>query len=145
MSRSFKRHSFSGWVCYSSNKLARSYANRALRRANKAQAERDLYYLLREKSDVWCFPSDGLATYWPEGTVRGCYLRILSFIQAALNCCNTDHALQHYPWCFHGFAYEVKELCEYLGKPFSLATLESVSNEKAMKFAMYTTNKWLAR
>ena len=54
-----------------SNKLARSKANRRLRRYSRellAQGEENLPGL-RDVSDTWDFPSDGLATYFPiEGT-----------------------------------------------------------------------------
>ena len=55
-----------------SNKLARSRANRLHRRVNKIilQKGKEDFKHLREISDVWCFPSDGLAVYWNDLTPK---------------------------------------------------------------------------
>lgn len=55
-----------------SNKLARSKANRKLRRIAKQLLNTGEEFLpyLRDVSDVWSFPSDGLAIYWPNLTVK---------------------------------------------------------------------------
>lgn len=55
------------------------------------------------------------------------------------------YELQHYPWHLHGFVYDVKDLCEYLEKSFTLTTLESVSNNDVMGFAKFKSNTWRAR
>jgi hypothetical protein len=50
-----------GNACPESEKKEKSFANRALRRANKVEVANhsEIFSLLREVSDVWCFPKDG--------------------------------------------------------------------------------------
>ena len=66
MSRSRKKTYHSNWVVVNgSNKVARSDANKKLRRRvreilRKNNTEDGLLPVLREVSDVWSFPSDGL-------------------------------------------------------------------------------------
>ena len=70
MSRSFKHAIHWNVTCYRSNKLARSYANRALRRIVKVSLNRngedtEILPILREVYNVYSFPSDGLGFYSP--------------------------------------------------------------------------------
>lgn len=67
MSRSRKKHPYIKICGGDSDKKARTIANRKLRRLNKVKLHLDLtdgvYKVLREVSDTWNFPSDGLAWY----------------------------------------------------------------------------------
>ena len=67
MSKSIARHNKIKCTSSISNKLARSKANRKLRRHTKQLLSLEDYFLptLRDVSDPWNFPSDGLATYFP--------------------------------------------------------------------------------
>lgn len=67
MSKSIAKHSIIKCSPNISNKLARSKANRKLRRIVKQlinKGEENLPYL-KDVSDTWNFPSDGLASYYP--------------------------------------------------------------------------------
>lgn len=78
MSRSFKKScnnfgGYCGFACYFSNKKAKRQANQRFRTVSKRQLKKiinldDLdednnIYKVREVSNVWDFPSDGLAHY----------------------------------------------------------------------------------
>jgi len=72
VSRSYK-HSFHCNYCGYSNKLARSFANRSLRRAVKAAIHArkdpediDILPVLREVSSIYWFPKDGLGILYPS-------------------------------------------------------------------------------
>ena len=72
MSRSYK-HSFHCHFIGGSNKLARSYANRSLRRAVKVAISSrkdiddiDILPVLREVSSTYDFPTDGLGRIYPS-------------------------------------------------------------------------------
>lgn len=64
---------FCAWACYSSNKKAKRESNQKFRTVSKRFLKKlinsndfendDLIYRQREVSDVWNFPSDGLAQY----------------------------------------------------------------------------------
>ena len=73
MSKSYIKYPVMSYVDYNSNKFARSFANRSLRRINKSklQKEQETFEpsLLREVSDTWDFPSDGLPMYINRKTV----------------------------------------------------------------------------
>jgi hypothetical protein len=66
MSRSYKKHPY---IKYGgdSDKKYRTIANKKLRRVNKLKLIQDPedgnFKILREVSDTWEFPSDGLAYY----------------------------------------------------------------------------------
>lgn len=66
MSRSYKKHPY---IKYGgdSDKKYRTIANKKLRRVNKLKLiqdpEDENFKILREVSDTWEFPSDGLAYY----------------------------------------------------------------------------------
>lgn len=65
MSRSYKYHSFFT-ICKGRNKKAKRAANRLFRRHNNLAIKHNidkLLYRLRECSNVWDFPTDGLAYY----------------------------------------------------------------------------------
>lgn len=66
MSRSYKKHPHIK-IAGNSDKKSRTVANKKLRRANKLRLKRDpetgIFRTLREVSDTWDFPSDGLAYY----------------------------------------------------------------------------------
>lgn len=67
MSRSIAKHNIIKSSPNISNKLARSKANRKLRRIVRQlinKGEEILPYL-KEVSDTWEFPSDGLSSYYP--------------------------------------------------------------------------------
>lgn len=71
MSKSFAKHNKMKCASNVSDKLARSKANRKLRRLTKVLLKigKDFFPLLREVSDPWDFPSDGLSHYFPiKGT-----------------------------------------------------------------------------
>lgn len=61
MSRSYRKNPISGNACAESEKKEKTLANRALRRINKVELQKDteIFSLKREISDVWCFPKDG--------------------------------------------------------------------------------------
>ncbi len=67
MSRSYKKHPHIKWFGGDSDKKSRTIANKKLRRAKKLRLKRDpetgIFKTLREVSDTWDFPSDGLAYY----------------------------------------------------------------------------------
>jgi len=69
MSRSYK-HSFHWHYVGGTNKLARSFTNRSLRRAVKAAIssikEIDTLPVLREASSIYDFPTDGLGSFSPS-------------------------------------------------------------------------------
>lgn len=65
MSRSHKYHPF-GAICNGRNKKDKRIANRRFRRHNNLAIKHNidrLLYKLKECSDVWDFPTDGLAYY----------------------------------------------------------------------------------
>lgn len=65
MSRSHKYHTF-GTICGGRNKKDKRIANRRFRRHNNLAIKHNidrLLYRLRECSNVWNFPTDGLAYY----------------------------------------------------------------------------------
>ena len=71
MSRSIAKHNKIKCASNISDKLDRSKANRKLRRIVKTLLKmgKEFFPLLREVSDPWDFPSDGLAHYFPiKGT-----------------------------------------------------------------------------
>ena len=65
MSRSYRKHPAMG-ICKGSNKKARTLANRLFRKRSKRKIKKgeEPLYCLREVSDVWEFPTDGLAIWW---------------------------------------------------------------------------------
>ena len=89
MSKSYIKHPVMPYVAYSSNKSARSFANRSLRRINKSklQKEQETFEpsLLREVSDTWDFPSDGLSAYIKENSENGFYLGLDNEIKRLLS------------------------------------------------------------
>ena len=65
MSRSHKYHTFAT-ICRGRNKKDKRIANRKFRRHNNLAIKHNLdklLYKLRECSDTWDFPTDGLAYY----------------------------------------------------------------------------------
>lgn len=72
MSRSIRKPFLT--VCGGSNKEARSKANRKFRRLTKSGIKKfefsALPMLLREVSNVWDFPTDGLAHYHPTESYK---------------------------------------------------------------------------
>lgn len=65
MSRSHKYHTF-GTMCRGRNKKDKRLANRKFRRINNLAIKHNLdrlLYRLRECSNTWNFPTDGLAYY----------------------------------------------------------------------------------
>lgn len=65
MSRSHKYHTFAT-ICRGRNKKDKRIANRKFRRINNLAIKYNLdklLYRLRECSDTWNFPTDGLAYY----------------------------------------------------------------------------------
>ena len=65
MSRSHKYHTF-GTMCRGRNKKNKRLANRKFRRVNNLAIKHNLdklLYKLKECSDTWNFPTDGLAYY----------------------------------------------------------------------------------
>ena len=65
MSRSHKYHTFAT-ICRGRNKKDKRIANRKFRRINNLAIKHNLdklLYRLRECSDTWDFPTDGLAYY----------------------------------------------------------------------------------
>lgn len=63
-----KRKPYGAYVYYFSNKKDKRIANKRFRRHNKQALLKgeDIYYRLRECSDVWSFSSDGLVHYLPS-------------------------------------------------------------------------------
>lgn len=65
MSRSHKYHTFAA-ICRGRNKKDKRIANRKFRRINNLAIKHNLdklLYKLKECSDTWDFPTDGLAYY----------------------------------------------------------------------------------
>lgn len=65
MSRSHKYHTFAT-ICRGRNKKDKRIANRKFRRINNLAVKHNLdklLYRLKECSDTWNFPTDGLAYY----------------------------------------------------------------------------------
>lgn len=73
MSRSRRKHKNFKISGNTSNKKSRSRANRVFRRVNKIilKTGGEFFKLIREVSDVWDWPSDGLADfYWHDATKK---------------------------------------------------------------------------
>lgn len=81
MSRSHKYHTFAT-ICRGRNKKDKRIANRKFRRINNLAIKHNLdklLYRLRECSNVWDFPTDGLAYYQnPKRWKRFRYGRYIS-------------------------------------------------------------------
>lgn len=81
MSRSHKYHTFAT-ICRGRNKKYKRIANRKFRRVNNLAIKHNLdklLYRLRECSDTWNFPTDGLAYYQnPKEWKRFRYWRDMS-------------------------------------------------------------------
>lgn len=81
MSRSHKYHTFAT-ICRGRNKKDKRIANRKFRRHNNLAIKHNLdklLYKLRECSDTWDFPTDGLAYYQnPKRLRRFRYWRDIS-------------------------------------------------------------------
>lgn len=65
MSRSIKKHPFISICVHDSNKWSKRQANKKFRHLSKIRlaSNKELPVRLKEVSDVWSFPSDGLAYY----------------------------------------------------------------------------------
>ena len=89
MSKSYIKYPVMSYVGYNSNKFARSFTNRSLRRINKSklQKEQETFEpsLSREVSDTWDFPSDGLPMYIKENSENGFYLELDNEIKRLLS------------------------------------------------------------
>jgi len=154
MSRSFRKRIYST-CCGNGNKYARALANRTMRRANalklKEAVDRDEDFVgatLREVSNVWNFPSDGLARYEARG-VEALVSDLWSEAQSAINTCGKTGGSLHdmrqkfgfYP---HGF-WDAEEICRAIDKPFTLETLESLTNDDVRLAAMNRFHRWYRR
>lgn len=65
MSRSIKKHPFISICVHDSNKWSKTQANKKFRHLSKIKlaSDKEPPRHLKEVSDVWDFPSDGLAYY----------------------------------------------------------------------------------
>jgi hypothetical protein len=111
-----------------SDKRARSLANRRLRSANRLVTEdREIYKTLREVSDVWCFPSDGLGCwgYNLNNEVR----ELQASLDATMNCFDED------------LDWNIIELLEFLGLEPCLENLEKVSGADVAEFVRLKRKK----
>jgi hypothetical protein len=137
MSRSYERPTCR-WVG-GNNKLARSFANRCLRHHNRIKLEREAEdfnpKLLREVSNVWCFPTDGLAHPSPEYSVTGIYLDLEANVKKALN-----GGTSFYTWRRVGWS-DPEGLVEYFGLPDEVESLEKINNSQMMEYARFCYNR----
>jgi hypothetical protein len=111
-----------------SNKRARSRANRKLRSANRLVTEdREIYRTLREVSDVWSFPSDGLGCwgYNLNDEVR----ELQASLDATMNCFDEN------------LGWVLVELLEFLELEPCLENLEKVSGADVAEFVRLKRKK----
>lgn len=68
MSRSYKKHPYICCACYKSNKRDKTLANRIFRHRTlqNIRSGKEPLYSLKQVSDTYNFPSDGLAYYYPR-------------------------------------------------------------------------------
>jgi hypothetical protein len=143
MSKSYRR--FGVRPAEISNKYSRTAANRAMRKKNAqklkeiANADEDFVgVLLRESSNVWDFTSDGLASFEKSG-VNAIVLEMWSCVQSVLNLCRVNSGSLCCPkkWLYDSIPYiYAEEICEFLRKPFTVETLESLTEADVYKFAV---------
>jgi hypothetical protein len=99
----------------------RPLANRKLRSANRVVTEnREIYKTLREVSEVWSFPSDGLG-YWGDN-LNDEVRKLQATADATMNC-RYEH--------FHS---ELVELLKFLKLEPCLENLEKVSGTDVAEF-----------
>jgi len=144
VSKSFKKPIYSTFCSSRGNKWARSHANRVLRKVNKRNLKKTIDYdvdfvetKLREVSDVWCFPSDGLAHY-SYSSIDAIASELWSEIQAALN---SKRELRN----FRSGYYDAECICELLERPTSIESLESLSAADVKKVALHKYYKLFRR
>jgi hypothetical protein len=152
MSRSYARHPKDGWVCYRSNKWARSAANRCLRAATRNfNEETEVFPLLREVSEVYCFPSDGLPG-WRDESEHDEYFSCLDSLKSALNAgcyfseyrVRKDRAPRRYIRLYgEGWGWMLEEVLEKFNLPFSMEGLEQITNKMVAKWSHdYCKKRW---
>jgi hypothetical protein len=132
-------------VCYSSNKWGRTAANRKLRRAVKARIHLDydeddyIPKVLREVSNTYSFPSDGLPWYNEKNTLDGYYHDLL---QDVGECLTVGFEVVHYKTAreyirLHNghFTGYVEDMCHYFHRPITAHTLRGFENREYKEFA----------
>ena len=135
MSRSYRR-SPHGNACSGNNKFARSLANRRLRRANDSLLRRDGEdfegKILREVSNVWCFPTDGLGGYYGDSVLENRILSICSEISELVNRGRRMYGIFGWSRC-----YAPEGILDFFGLPLDVGSFDSVTNDMIREYANY--------
>jgi len=143
MSRSYSRNG-SDKICGGSNGWARSSANRRLRRINKVKLNIEVDDFepktLREVSNVWCFPSDGLSQYYSGNTFNGKYFDVVSGLSEILNGGRPSYGL--WSWARR---YYPEGICEFFKLPQTEDSILSLTNGMISEYVNYLIKKERSR
>jgi hypothetical protein len=155
MSRSYAKKPVDNYVCYRSNKSARSSANRCLRAAvRNFNEDTEVFPLLREVSNVYDFPSDGLP-HWQDEDEHNQYLTCIDTLKGAINAGCSFSEFTYWKNVGHpvlwkslhlnsdGYAWMLEEVLDKFHLPFSEEGLEQITSEMVAKWAHdYSMKRW---
>jgi 6-pyruvoyl-tetrahydropterin synthase len=148
MSRSIKKNTGKGFTTATSEKYDKQEWHRAFRRLNRQLADRQKYLdeelvfpVIHEKSDPWAMSKDS-GRYGSQQSLENYKKEIWASIQGCLNTEGEYLTTLKYDWMKSYSFFVIKEICENQGMPFTLRSIEKITQDQVDKYAEYWYTKW---